>query len=409
MLAAVYGAIIVATLAALDLVLIAAGLFPPTHNYGNRDVGWLAASASGNDVSVGCVEFASGETYRYRRNADGYRSDATADELRGPGPGLEIAVTGDSHTDLCAPNAETHFGMTEAGLRDAGVPTTTFSYAAGRYSPLQAFLAIEPALVNYQADVLILNLYTGNDFYDMLRVDDRPHLVRERGGYRIAPPIWYQLDDPELIRRSRVLYAFRSLAETTGVRGLLARLRYLTSAAREQGESWTTIIRYVEDLRRATAPEVGYPGAFLAQMLNQQLFFHHFPAATEESVRRVRAVLEIIRERHPDVRLVLSPIPSYQVVHPKPENPLLEGVASRLSLGYAEGVAQEEQLYRRLEAIAEETGWLFVDNLSRLRAYTGEAPLYNDFDYHVLPTASEIIASSQVELILTIVGCETCS
>lgn len=400
----VYLAIIAVTLGLLDVMLMVTGLFPPPHDYGDPQVGWLAAPATGAAVDAGCVEFASETIYRYRRNADGYRTAATAAELRGPGDRLEIAVTGDSHTDLCAPNEETHFGLTEAGLEEAGIPSTVFSYGAGRYSPLQAFLAIEPAITAYDADVLILNLYTGNDFYDMLRVDDRPHFQRDGEGYRIAEPVWYQYDEPGVVHRSRVLHALGSLADATGVGGLMQRLRYLSAAAREQGEPITTVFSYVNDLRKATAPEVGYPGAFAAQMLNQQLFFHRFPGATAEGIARVEAVLRLIRERYPDLVLVLSPIPSYQVVHPTPIDPALERVTSRLPMSYADGVRQEEDLYRTLEAMAGEAGWVFVDNLDPLRAYDGDAPLYNDFDYHILPVASAIIARAQVDAIRSAVS-----
>ena len=395
----VYLAIIAVTLGMLDVLLMVTGLFPPPHDYGNPDVGWLAAPATGAAVDAGCMEFASETIFRYRRNADGYRTAATADELRGPGDRLEIAVTGDSHTDLCAPNEETHFGLTETGLEEAGIPTTVFSYGAGRYSPLQAFLAIEPGIEAYDADALVLNLYTGNDFYDMLRVDDRPHFQREGDGYRIAEPVWYQYDEPGVVRRSRVLHAIGSLVDATGAGGLLQRLGYLSAAAREQGEPITTVFSYVNDLRKATAPEVGYPGAFAAQMLNQQLFFHHFPNATQEGLDRVEAVLQLIRERHPDLVLVLSPIPSYQVVHPTPVDQALERVTSRLPMSYSDGVRQEEDLYRDLADAARRTGWLFVDNLGPLRAYDGDAPLYNDFDYHILPVASAIIARAQVDAI----------
>ena len=51
-------------------------------------------------------------------------------------------------------------------------------------------------------------------------------------------------------------------------------------------------------------------------------------------------------------------------------------------------------------ALADETGWLFVDNLAPLPDYSGPERLYNDFDYHVRPVASEIIGQNQAAAIV---------
>ena len=53
-----------------------------------------------------------------------------------------------------------------------------------------------------------------------------------------------------------------------------------------------------------------------------------------------------------------------------------------------------------LRQVGDEEGWLFVDNLTALRAYPGRDRLYNDFDYHLLPTASTIIGKMQAAVLL---------
>ena len=150
----------------------------------------------------------------------------------------------------------------------------------------------------------------------------------------------------------------------------------------------------------ATKAEAGYPAAFAAQMLNQQLFFHRFPGARDESMARVRALLHLIRREHPDLLLVMSPIPSYQVVAEFPIDQALLDLLARLPIAYDQGVAEEESLYRELGHEAQQAGWIYVDNLSALRAWAGEERLYNDFDYHILPVASEIIGRAQARALL---------
>ena len=95
----------------------------------------------------------------------------------------------------------------------------------------------------------------------------------------------------------------------------------------------------------------------------------------------------------------LSPLPSYQLVQEKPVDQALLSTLSRLPITYEEGVQEERALYDTLAVLAEETGWLFVDNLRSLQAYRGRERLYNDFDYHLLPVASAIIGAEQAAVV----------
>ena len=111
---------------------------------------------------------------------------------------FKIGVTGDSQTDLCAPNAETHAGVLERELDADGADVMVLPYGVGRYSPLQDYLVFKKVLKPYTPDALIVNFYTGNDFNDLLRVDDRPHFVDVDGHYEIAGPTWYRYQDPHV-------------------------------------------------------------------------------------------------------------------------------------------------------------------------------------------------------------------
>jgi len=395
----IYFLITVATLALADVVLIATGLFPPIVRPGHAELGWVAARPTGEMRTGSCTEYASGVSYDFQRNEDAMRTSFSAESLAADTMLVSIAVGGDSQTELCAPNDSTHFGFLDRDLRAGGTRAAVFAYGAGKYSPLQAYLALRPSMAKYHADVFVLNLYLGNDVYDMLRVDDRPHFVRSDSGLVVAPPVWYQEDPPGTVRRSRVLWLLRTLADRTGIRNVAVRLRYLRDAADERGASFPDVISYMQSLRRSTAPELGYPAAYSAQMLNQQLFFHHFPGSREESLARVQALLEMVRREQPGALLVLSPLPSYQgILRERVDSSFLR-VLERLPITNVSGYEDEERLNTELRALAAATGWLFVDNLTPLRAYSGGEPLFNDHDFHYLPVGSEIIGRSQAEVI----------
>lgn len=396
----VYLGIIVVTLLIVDGICIATGLFPPTYNYGDPDLGWRPANATGRMALGKCMEFSTGETIRYQRNEDGVRTTLSRTQQQSDSGGIRIGVTGDSQTDLCAPNEQTHAGVLESALAAGQVPATVLAYGSGRYSPLQDYLAFQTVLKPYHPRVLVLNLYTGNDFYDILRVDDRPHFTASDGGYRIAPPVWFLLDDPAVKYHSRVLFAIRSLGEATGLRRLFFRLTELRRLGKQQGGSLMDVLAYMKDLWKAREPSVGYPDAFSAQILNQQLFFHHFPASQDEALRQVQALMALVRKENPGLLLVMSPLPSYQLVGAQTVDSALTSILRRLPITYEQGQAQEQALYERLRGLSAEEGWVFVDNLAALQGYRGADRLYNNFDYHLLPVASALVGQAQASAVL---------
>jgi len=399
MTAAPYVGFTAATLIVVDLLCNLFGLFPPTHDYGDLDVGWLAAVRTASIHYDRCVQ-ASGEVVQYVRNEDGIRTNFSVQQLLADRGTFKIAATGDSQTDLCAPNSQVHAGILERELNANGVRAIVLPYGVGRYSPLQSYLVFKKVLKKYAPDALVLNFYTGNDFNDLLRVDDRPHFDKSDGRYQIAEPVWYRLDDPRVQQRSRVMFVLRSLANRTGIRNLILRFQFLSKMAAEQGAGLSAVVAYMRDLRKSIEPSVAYQEAFAAQFLNQQLFFHWFPGSRDESVRRVRALMELARTENPNTLLIMSALPSYELVQQRPVDDALMRTIGRLPITYEGGVREEQELYDTLRQLADEYGWLFVDNLTALRGYRGPDRLYNKFDYHLLPVASTIIGRNQAAVLL---------
>jgi len=394
------GAVLVAaTLALCDIVLIGLDLFPPHYDYGEPDLGW-APFAPGKIIRDTCIDNVTGHETTIVKNEMGIRTSVGVNELRLNKARFKIAVVGDSQTELCAPNEETHPGVLEEKMRRWDENTTVLSYGRGRYSPLQAYLLFKKRLKQFNPQVFVMNFYTGNDFYDMLRVDDRPHFVESSSGYEIHRPVWLIYEDPSSEHNSRVLFILRTLLKDAGMYDLYVRLRFLISLAREQDQGLMEVTSYMNDLRQAVEMNVGYPAAFAAQMLNQQIFFYHFPRTQMQSVERVRYLMKLIREENPDVLLVMSPIPSYQLVQQKPVDEAFVHTLSRMPYTYEFGLRQEQELYYDLQRSAGEFDWLFIDNLRPLRNYTGPERLYNHFDYHVTPAASRIIGQNEAEVLL---------
>jgi hypothetical protein len=391
----------VLTLVALDLLCTAFGLFPPTYDYGDPDLGWRAAPAHLDAVSYDqCRQLATGKIVKFLRNEDGIRTERSAAQILADRRRFKVAVTGDSQTDLCAPNPEVHPAVLERELTTHGVETIVLPYGVGRYSPLQSYLAYRTILGKYAPDAFVLNFYTGNDFNDLLRVDDRPHFVKVNDGYEVAAPVWYRFDDPHVRRTSRVRFLVEAALKRSGVGNFLLRLQFLHALAASEGQGLPTVLAYMNDLRNAMDPGIVYREAFAAQFLNQQLFFYRFPGSRAESINRLRALMALARKENPDTLLVMSALPSYQLVQEQPVDAALRRALARLPVSYEAGVRQEAEMYETLRGLAREYGWLFVDNLAVLRAYHGGERLYNNADYHLLPTASALIGKAQAAAIL---------
>jgi hypothetical protein len=399
--AALYAAIILGTLIAADLVCMVFGFFPPTYNYGDPDVGWAPAHPTGSAYFDRCRDLATGASVSVRRNEAGIRTDLSVAQLQADDVGYKIAVTGDSQTDLCAPNAETHPGILQHELNLQGFKAAVLVYGAGRYSPLQDYLVYKTRLKEYAPAAFVLNLYTGNDFNDMLRVDDRPHFVPDGAGYRIAPPVWYRYDDPHTHRHSRVLWAISQVSRRIGLQNLVQRVLFLRRSAAGQGDGLWAVLTYMNDLRKSIEPSVGYSAAYSAQILNQQLFFHHFPKGRAESLRRMRALMELIRAENPHTLLVMAPLPSYELVSNKSVDSRLLETLRRLPITLESGIEEEQGLYEALRDLCSELDWVFVDNLAPLREYHGPEKLYNDFDYHLTPAGSRIVGTTEAAALLT--------
>jgi hypothetical protein len=374
----------VGLLAGFDLLLVKLDVLSPPFQYGLREMGF---------GRPGVVRSA----------------DLGSPDVNGVPGAFTIAMVGDSHSELTLRDPlDSHEFVLEDILRAAGLPATMISAGRGRYSPLQEYLLFKSELKSqYRPRLLLMNFYSGNDFYDMLRPDDRPHLARDASDSIVMrEPVWITFVDPETrswVQRSRLLWGVDEASSRLGYPRIISRLRMLGAAATRPEHSWGKTVQYLGDLRRSQEPRLGYPAAFAAQMLNQALFFHHFPESTEESVAFIRHLLQDVRKENPDLLLVLSPIPSAALVNaiPKDVRPLWLDTLKRTGLTEQFVVQLEDDLVNRLVSLSAESGWLFVDLRECLRPISASGELYNSVDFHINAAASKRIGRCQAEALLS--------
>ncbi len=107
-----------------------------------------------------------GKTHLYRVNGDGFRGE----EIR-KNPGTRVAVYGDSFIHaIYSKHPHTFTEQLEKALSEFGMadPEVINAGVAG-YGPDQVLLRLEGELERLKPDLLIVAVYSGNDFGDLLR------------------------------------------------------------------------------------------------------------------------------------------------------------------------------------------------------------------------------------------------
>ncbi len=383
----------------VDFLCVWTGVFPPEYDYGDPDLGAIEPAGTGVVRSYHSVHwrFQQSDTGLIKINERGFRTTRSIAEIKASPAPIPIAVTGDSHTDLPYDNGYDHPAILEKELRALGVQgAEVLSAGRGGYSPLQGYLYARRFAGDLSPKVFVLNLYTGNDFFDLVRIDDRPYFERgDNGTYSVHPPVWYRLKDPATAgawyRKSRSLFLAGKILDGLGLSKILARMEYLLKLGAAQGRGLSHALSYIRELKASTEDRLAYPPAYPSQILNQYLFFTYFPPTNDESVHRLEYLLQMIKRENPGLLLVLSPIPSASLAGSLDADTLFRSKLEELNIDPGSLKMQEAALYDSSRALANREGWVFIDNLAQLRQAVPVSAMYMAEDLHISPAGSRII------------------
>ena len=393
-----------------DGVLIISGLYPPKRLYGDPTLGFVTPEGTGSRNTIPTLHwrFVHSDSGIIELNERGFRTERTIQEILFNPQRMGIAVIGDSQTELPYRNELTHPFVLQKVLRDSGLTDVeVFAAGRGKYSPLQAYLYFREYVLDLHPAVLILNLYTGNDFFDLMRVDDRPYLESDnKGRYRIHPPEWYRLADPDSKGgwkdKSRLWFLVQSIGEETRISTMWARFRYLIDLARKEGKGFNAVASYMYKLYRTEESEMAYPGAYPSQILNQYLFFKYFPESMSECLARLKYLLALVRHKHPDLLLILSPIPSASLAGSLEDDTLFRRKLESVGISYEDLLHQEQAFHDSSVSIAHSLGWETIVNLAPLRE--NKRQIFMPEDLHLSPAGSQILGANEAAKVLTLMG-----
>jgi len=129
--------------------------------------------------------------------------------------------------------------------------------AFGGFSPAQYARVILYKGVPINPDIVVVGIYTGNDFFDLLRKDDRPWVKLIDDKLVWQEPDWVTLKDPDFkkstLNQSRIYWIGYELFNRT-VGYTYSRAQYLFDSAPEQA-SLTSVWKFLNVIRKGESSE----------------------------------------------------------------------------------------------------------------------------------------------------------
>jgi len=337
-----------------------------------------------------------GGKLRMRTNNMGFHQDGDTLVMKRPGT-YRIAFVGDSQTAGECTNAENYPNIfsKKLGAEGGRDKYEVINAAVGRYSPYQYYIRTVRDVIPLKPDHIIVGLYLGNDYMDLIRHDDRPYLTIESGGeIRSHSPDFVIFDDPtkprSLLASTRVYSVVRSTLGP-GVYYQYTRARILTECFSGPTRHFWDVGEYMMEVKRLTDISLG----LMTQSLLQNVWFRHFPETYKTAStlnRHVAALFKELCDRN-GIKLTYVLIPTKVRVEPEDTAQIFAKLAVRdRTLTPARLSAFEDEIAADVLQICDD---LHIDAIDlRSGMVNGKAGVrrYYPEEMHLNPAGNQLIA-----------------
>jgi len=136
-------------------------------------------------------------------------------------------------------------------------------------------------------------------------------------------------------------------------------------------------------------------------VLNQALFYKHFPDGERVSIDYLNEMLAMVRRENPDLILVVAPVPSAVLAEAMPEvfRDDWERTLARVGVSDEYVRTLERRLYDTLKAQCKRNGWIFVDTLPAFIQARENEGLYNSTDLHIADRGCKILGVLEADAV----------
>lgn len=337
-------------------------------------------------------------TIHTSRNECGFREDTVTPIIKPPGT-LRVLVLGDSHTDGACANAESFSNLLETRLTsDLQRSVDVINAGQSSFSPFQEWWLYEQVGRRFQPDLVVVVLYSGNDYWDLLNSQDRVHLARKGGelvpqtGTEELPPQAIPAAPPTTSRRIKNL-----LRDHLAIYHALAEIGPLR-AAFGQPPRYTPFELKVRKLGDTVPP------AYF-QSMGQALFLSEDFGRIEEANAMWKYTIHLFQtSTHRDqTRLLFAVLPTIREASPNLDQEGLASVIASLELAPEQAAVDTQVRIQSLEAVTQ-SGEIAIDLLPPLQEAHRSDPerrLYHRFDHHLAPEGHRVVANALFEPIRT--------
>jgi lysophospholipase L1-like esterase len=331
--------------------------------------------------------------------------DDTDTPIQKPSHTYRVAFVGDSQTAGECANHESFPHEFERLMNQSGSSAThveVLNAGVGRYSPYQYYVKTSSQIVPLKPDHLIVGIYLGNDFMDLMRPDDRPYLTwQPDGSIRPHRPQFVMLDDPasppSMLESLRLFGLMRQLAGPTLLYEV-RRANLLLHDAAGNRNGLLAAFRYMLEVKQLTDISLG----FMTQSLLQQVWFRHFPDTLPVAFRFDRYVMAQFKAlcAANGIRLTYLIVPTKLQVEPEEMGPVLAKVAAHdPSMTTAALQGFENRLADELLQAGRDLGVEVLDVRQALIERRAGRRFYNPEEMHLTPAGNRAMALRLYELL----------
>jgi lysophospholipase L1-like esterase len=340
-----------------------------------------------------------------RVNGQSLREDYETD-FEKPSGVQRILVLGDSQTagEYLA-NSETYPNILEVLLNADGSPIEVINAGVPAYSPAQEWIWFRDQGIRYQADIILIGVYVGNDLVEMLPDDFLP-----RPGFQVTPDGKVVLKEypisipdsstnkreksskeflPRLKEALQPFYIYRLVRYVMRIIPQAAWLRKIGVLTSDP--LWSDSSKPDDPRSRAAFLCHGC----LTQSLSQAYYFISFPEKERVALLLVKETLKRLQvdSSASNSKLVLLLIPSKSQIEPETQENLSQ-VTQLLGLDPRKAAAYDNEIYRRILKLGQELNIDVIDTLPTFLDYHqhNDELLYFNNDWHLSPIGHRVLA-----------------
>ena len=323
-----------------------------------------------------------------RRNNCGFREDSDTALLKPQGVS-RVLILGDSHTDGACLNSQSYANRLEALLSSRiGPPRIEVINAGqGSFSPYQEWWLYEQVGRHFSPDLIVVALYSGNDYWELLQTQDRVHLERvaDRFEHQAFPKLGSS--DPAmpstLASRGKAI-----LRNNLATYQAFAAVPFLRSAFGTPLQSSPLEVKVQKLLHES---HIVY-----FQSMGQAAFFAASPKKLSEADAYWRHVVSLFQTsaNRDRAELLFLVIPTLREVCPEVDPVGLDTAAATLELS-PQQAALDSEIRRLAVRAVEDSHAEVIDLYAPLAAARISDPtvlLYHQFDNHLASEGHRLVA-----------------